>query len=125
MPRPGIGKPARALYDFEGEAAFNELIIRAGQPFDILNEQLAGGWSLGVVWGEDGVPTRGLIPQGWYCLIQDFTRSPPASQGIEPPQTPDLAGQDEAMGDVSLPLRRCHHRGARWTGGEGRSESRK
>ncbi len=32
----GIGKPARALYDFEGEAAFNELAIRAGQSFDIL-----------------------------------------------------------------------------------------
>ncbi|SPO25936.1 related to Sorting nexin 9 [Ustilago trichophora] len=103
MPQPGIGKPARALYDFEGEAAFNELIIRAGQPFDIIKEQLAGGWSLGVVWDEDGVPTRGLIPQGWYCYIQDFTRSPPASHGIEPPPTPDLVGQDAEADNVSLP----------------------
>ncbi|SPO25582.1 related to Sorting nexin 9 [Ustilago trichophora] len=103
MPQPGIGKPARALYDFEGEAAFNELIIRAGQPFDIINEQLAGGWSLGVVWDEDGVPTRGLIPQGWYCYIQDFTRSPPPSHGIEPPPTPDLVRQDAEVGLTSLP----------------------
>lgn len=81
--QPGIGKPARALYDFEGESAFNELVIRAGQPFDIINESLAGGWSLGVVWDEEGVPTRGLIPQGWYCYIQDFTRSPKVEAGGE------------------------------------------
>ncbi|SNX84257.1 related to Sorting nexin 9 [Melanopsichium pennsylvanicum] len=103
MPRPGMGKPARALYDFEGEAAFNELIIRAGQPFDIINEQLAGGWSLGVVWDEEGVPTRGLIPQGWYCYIQDFTRSPPLSHDIEPPPTPDLVSTDDSARDPSLP----------------------
>lgn len=103
MLRPGIGKPARALYDFEGEAAFNELIIRAGQPFDIVNESLAGGWSLGVVWDENGVPTRGLIPQGWYCLIQDFTRSPPASSGVEPPATLQFAGEDGEDGKLKLP----------------------
>ncbi|SPC62317.1 related to Sorting nexin 9 [Ustilago sp. UG-2017b] len=103
MPQPGIGKPARALYDFEGEAAFNELIIRAGQPFDIVNESLAGGWSLGIVWDEHGVPTRGLIPQGWYCYIQDFTRSPPASAGVEPPSTPDNLGQDIEVGRLKLP----------------------
>ncbi|TKY85663.1 hypothetical protein EX895_005203 [Sporisorium graminicola] len=100
MPQPGIGKPARALYDFEGESAFNELVIRAGQPFEILNEQLAGGWSLGVVWDEQGVPTRGLIPQGWYCLIQDFTRSPPANQPIGPPPTND---PESETGGLSLP----------------------
>lgn len=103
MPQPGIGKPARALYDFEGESAFNELIIRAGQPFEILNEQLAGGWSLGVVWDEQGVPTRGLIPQGWYCLIQDFTRSPPGSHGVEAPPTADLVAQESQAGSLSLP----------------------
>lgn len=102
VPQPGIGKPARALYDFEGEAAFNELIVRAGQPFEILNEQLAGGWSLGVVWGEDGMPTRGLIPQGWYCYIQDFTRSPPPNHGIEPPPTPDLLEQAPATNGPNL-----------------------
>ncbi|PWZ02323.1 hypothetical protein BCV70DRAFT_152838, partial [Testicularia cyperi] len=98
LPQPGIGRSARALYDFEGEAAFNELSIRAGESFDILNEQLAGGWSLGVVWDADGVPRRGLIPQGWYCYIQDFTMSPPPSQGIEPPPTPALLDEEEEEG---------------------------
>lgn len=101
----GIGKPARALYDFEGEAAFNELSVRAGQPFDILNEQLAGGWSLGLIWDENGVPTRGLIPQGFYCLIQDFTRSPEPAQGSEPPPMPDLVETGPGVANISLAAR--------------------
>ncbi|CBQ72924.1 related to Sorting nexin 9 [Sporisorium reilianum SRZ2] len=103
MPQPGIGKPARALYDFEGESAFNELIIRAGQPFEILNEQLAGGWSLGVVWDDQGVPTRGLIPQGWYCLIQDFTSSPPGNQGVEQEAMSGLVVEDAGAASLKLP----------------------
>ena len=103
MPTSGFGKPARALYDFEGESAFNELIIRAGQPFEILNEQLAGGWSLGLVWDDNGVPTRGLIPQGWYCLIQDFTRSPPGTTAVEPLAMADAVADDPATGGRSLP----------------------
>ncbi|PWN47511.1 hypothetical protein IE53DRAFT_303920, partial [Violaceomyces palustris] len=88
---------ARALYDFQGEASFNELSLQAGQSFEVLNEELAGGWSLGLVWEEvtmpgsgraEVVPRRGLVPRGWYCYIQDFTISPPPAQGIEPPPTP-------------------------------------
>ncbi|KAN0060690.1 hypothetical protein ACQY0O_007348 [Thecaphora frezii] len=95
LPQPGIGRQARALYDFLGEASFNELSLQAGQSFEILNEELAGGWSLGIVWDENGLPRRGLIPRGWYCYIQDFTMSPPAAHGIEPPPTPALFPDEE------------------------------
>lgn len=85
------GKPARALYDFVGEPSFNELTLSAGESFEILNEQLRGGWSLGLIRRrkekEDGSSSgegetddfevkRGLVPRGWYCYIQDFTISP-------------------------------------------------
>ncbi|SPO44944.1 related to Sorting nexin 9 [Moesziomyces antarcticus] len=102
-PQSGFGRPARALYDFEGEVAFNELVIKAGQSFEILSDQLAGGWSLGLVWDADGNPTRGLIPQGWYCYIQDFTRSPPPSAGAAPPATPDLVTKNADALDATLP----------------------
>lgn len=87
-PNPISGKPARALYDFIGEPSFNELNLTAGQSFEILNEQLRGGWSLGLVRierrigeseEEGGIEIeikRGLVPRGWYCYIQDFTISP-------------------------------------------------
>ncbi|EPQ26497.1 uncharacterized protein PFL1_05819 [Pseudozyma flocculosa PF-1] len=102
-PQPGIGREARALYDFLGEASFNELSLRAGQSFEILNEELAGGWSLGVVWDDEGLPRRGLIPRGWYCYIQDFTMSPPAAQGIEPPPTPSPFPDDEEESGSGAP----------------------
>lgn len=76
------GRPARALYDFIGEPAFNELSVLAGQCFEILNEELAGGWSLAVVRGGSAgggmggtgevevaeADRRGLVPRGWYCV---------------------------------------------------------
>ncbi|GAC94076.1 hypothetical protein PHSY_001645 [Pseudozyma hubeiensis SY62] len=99
----GIGKPARALYDFEGEAAFNELTIKAGQPFDILNEQLAGGWSLGIVWDHEGLPTRGLIPMGFYCLIQEFASPSKLGQDMERKDTLNTVERDTSPGKINLP----------------------
>ncbi|KAJ9479223.1 putative Vacuolar protein sorting-associated protein 5 (putative) [Pseudozyma hubeiensis] len=99
----GIGKPARALYDFEGEAAFNELTIKAGQPFDILNEQLAGGWSLGIVWDDEGLPTRGLIPMGFYCLIQDFASPSKLGQDMERKDMRNTVEMDTSLGKINLP----------------------
>jgi hypothetical protein len=70
-PAPG-GRSARALYDFAGEATFNELSLKAGQCFEILVPELRGGWSLGRVMlpheGGGLVERRGLVPLGWYCV---------------------------------------------------------
>ncbi|KDN42846.1 hypothetical protein K437DRAFT_248761 [Tilletiaria anomala UBC 951] len=86
------GRPARALFDIVGEAAFNELSLRAGQSFEILSEALAGGWSLAVVRAstkpdaplEQRFDLHGLVPNGWYCYIQDFTMIPPPVHDVEP-----------------------------------------
>lgn len=74
-PAPALrapGKPARALFDFAGEATFNELSLRAGECFEVLAPELRGGWSLGLVRtrDENGVlqEKRGLVPVGWYCV---------------------------------------------------------
>ena len=78
------GRPARALFDIVGEASFNELSLRAGDCFEVLTEELPGGWSLAVIRGssnsgandQDRQDVHGLVPNGWYCYIQDFTLSP-------------------------------------------------
>jgi hypothetical protein len=71
---------ARALYPFTGEASFNELSLIPGQSFEIIREDVGGGWSLAVA--REGVSEkRGLIPRGWYTYVQDFARMPaPAPQ---------------------------------------------
>lgn len=70
-------RSARALYPFEGQQEFNELTLKAGQVFFIINENVRGGWSLGAVQrsSEQGW-VRGLVPKGWYTYIQEFTSSP-------------------------------------------------
>lgn len=75
-------KPARALFTFKGERAFNELSLLAGQSFQILDEKLQGGWSLAMV-EEDGVCCKGLVPQGWYTFERLMAPPPPTDEGIE------------------------------------------
>ncbi|CAD6928999.1 unnamed protein product [Tilletia controversa] len=59
------GFPARALYEFQGEPNSNELSLAAGQAFEVLDPNLAVGWSLAVVRAADGIPDqRGLVPNG-------------------------------------------------------------
>ncbi|KAL0571966.1 hypothetical protein V5O48_009992 [Marasmius crinis-equi] len=71
------GRPARALYDFEGKAEFGELSVKAGDELEVLKEDLPDGWSL--VKNEDG--ETGLLPQTYYTFTSDFTVSP----GVEIP----------------------------------------
>lgn len=105
--RPGTGKAAVALFDFEGEATFNELSLVAGQAFEIINEELAGGWSLGVVWSQDEPPRRGLIPQGWYSLDPEAIASQLATQAVQTPvnasvtQSPPAEPVREVIAPVS------------------------
>ncbi len=100
------GRPARALFDIKGEAAFNELSLRAGQSFEVLHEGLAGGWAFAVVRapgeaeaagadlqrGTRQQDQHGLVPNGWYCFVQEFSQSPTAaafpSSSAPAPQPP-------------------------------------
>lgn len=96
------GRSARALYAFAGEAHFNELSLGAGQVFEILNEDIGGGWSLAALQEDAGHWTKGLVPKGWYAYIQDFTLSPPtveARKSSEPsPMSLDLEGPKTPQG---------------------------
>ncbi|KAG8835344.1 hypothetical protein FRC20_007295, partial [Serendipita sp. 405] len=58
---PPKGRPARALYDFEGRADFRELTMKAGDDIEVLKEHLPDGWSLVSIGGE-----AGLIPTSYY-----------------------------------------------------------
>lgn len=83
-PLAPAGRPARALYHVQGEAAFNELSLTAGQTFRILDEELQGGWSLAIV--EDpsnrGAWVRGLVPRGWYAFEREMAPPPPAEEEV-------------------------------------------
>ncbi|KAI3602522.1 sh3px3 protein [Moniliophthora roreri] len=71
------GRPARALYDFEGKAEFRELNIKAGDELQVLKEELPDGWSL--VKTDSG--EMGLLPRTYYTFTSDFAVSP----GVELP----------------------------------------
>jgi hypothetical protein len=72
------GKLARALYPFTGEASFNELTFVPGQSFEIMDEDVGGGWSLACLRA-GGKEARGLVPRGWYTYVQDFAMLPDLS----------------------------------------------
>lgn len=65
------GKPARALYAFEGKPEFRELTaVQAGDRLVVLREEVGDGWSL--VKHYDGLgerkPEAGLLPQSYYTV---------------------------------------------------------
>ncbi|MCO5566090.1 hypothetical protein L7F22_019766 [Adiantum nelumboides] len=96
----GTGRQARALYEFEGEPRFNELSLAPGQVFEILKEDVQDGWSLAAA-EQKNVWTKGLIPQGWYTYIQEFTVSPNVD--------PNSARTTESTGtSLVVPMIRSH-----------------
>lgn len=82
-----IKRQARALYPFSGQASFNELTLSAGQLFDIVTEDVGGGWSLA-----EADSIKGLVPHGWYTYVQEFSSSPVmlAEAGAKSPTKPDI-----------------------------------
>ncbi|KAH9932962.1 uncharacterized protein B0H18DRAFT_984853 [Fomitopsis serialis] len=67
------GRPARALYAFEGRAEFRELVcVEAGDELEVLKEDVGDGWSLVKLAkcrnanGHEG--EIGLLPQSYYTL---------------------------------------------------------
>jgi hypothetical protein len=61
------GRPARALYAFEGKPEFRELTVAAGSSLDVLKEELPDGWSL-VRCGRD----VGLLPRTYYTVCTAY-----------------------------------------------------
>ncbi|PWN31890.1 uncharacterized protein FA14DRAFT_82225 [Meira miltonrushii] len=96
----GTGRQARALYEFEGEPRFNELSLAPGQVFEILKEDVQDGWSLAAA-EQKNVWTKGLIPQGWYTYIQEFTVSP----NVAPTSTQTAEGSSTSL---VVPMIRSH-----------------
>ena len=57
------GRPARALFFFEGKPEFGEICIQAGDELLVLKEEVGDGWSLVDVKGEIG-----LLPHTYYTV---------------------------------------------------------
>lgn len=75
------GKPARALYAFEGKPEFRELTsVQAGDRLDVLREEVGDGWSLVKHYDSAGEhkPEVGLLPQSYYTVrfqLSQFSRN--------------------------------------------------
>jgi|SRR5581483_5310912 len=64
-----VGRQARALYNFEGEASYQELSFKAGDVLNVLNENLSEGWSLAE---KNGI--IGLVPKSYITVSIGFPR---------------------------------------------------
>lgn len=68
------GRPARALYAFEGKPEFRELVcVEAGDELEVLKEDVGDGWSLvKLAMRRNGLESEiGLLPQSYYT-VNDF-----------------------------------------------------
>ncbi|KDQ07407.1 hypothetical protein BOTBODRAFT_180691 [Botryobasidium botryosum FD-172 SS1] len=109
----GPPKPARALYDFDGQEDLNELTMRAGDNLLILREKLSEGWSVARKISSTADPDEpmGLIPRTYYQFTSEFQRipSPPTPDFIDSPPpiaTPEpLQLQTTGSGSVFPNLR--------------------
>ncbi|KIP04499.1 hypothetical protein PHLGIDRAFT_75831 [Phlebiopsis gigantea 11061_1 CR5-6] len=71
------GRPARALFTFEGKPEFRELTaVQAGDRLDVLREEVGDGWSLVRHFGSDTKPEVGLLPQSYYTFTIDLAQAP-------------------------------------------------
>lgn len=65
LPDPGEGRPARALYSFEGKPEFRELAMNANDELEVVREEVGDGWSLVREMGSGEV---GLVPRTYYTV---------------------------------------------------------
>lgn len=63
------GRPARALFAFEGKQEFRELTVRAGDSLVIIRDDAGDGWSV-VKHGRE----VGLLPKTYYTVSELFIR---------------------------------------------------
>lgn len=73
------GRPARALFAFEGKPEFRELTnVLAGDELEVLKEEAGDGWSLVKQLepkgneGKERRPEVGLLPQSYYTVCHAF-----------------------------------------------------
>ena len=62
------GRPARALYAFEGKQEFKEVTVEAGDEIEVLREEVGDGWSLVRLVVDGTVTELGLLPQTYYTV---------------------------------------------------------
>jgi len=61
------GRPARALYAFEGRPEYREVCVSAGDEIEVVKEEVGDGWSLVKLFIEGGVEL-GLLPRSYYIV---------------------------------------------------------
>ena len=61
------GRPARALYSFEGKPEFREVSVSAGDEIEVIREEVGDGWSLVKLFVGGGVEL-GLLPRSYYTV---------------------------------------------------------
>ena len=64
------GRPARALYSFEGKPEFREVRVNAGDEIQVVKEEVGDGWSLVKLFIKEGVEF-GLLPRSYYTVRVD------------------------------------------------------
>ena len=69
------GRPARALYSFEGKPEFREVCVSAGDGIEVIREEVGDGWSLVKLFIEGGVEL-GLLPRTYYTVRINMCASP-------------------------------------------------
>ncbi|OJT05142.1 Sorting nexin lst-4 [Trametes pubescens] len=99
------GRPARALYSFQGKAEFREITsVEAGDELEIMREDVGEGWSLarlaqGSREGEQG-SEMGLIPRSYYIFTAEFAQT----EGLLVPATHSrIRSRREASGGSITP----------------------
>ncbi|KAI0363165.1 PX-domain-containing protein [Pilatotrama ljubarskyi] len=101
------GRPARALYSFQGKAEFRELPhVEAGDELEIMREDVGEGWSLARLArtsrdaeSEQG-SEMGLIPRSYYIFTAEFAQT----EGLLVPSTHSrMRSRREASSDSITP----------------------
>ncbi|KAI0641330.1 hypothetical protein C8Q79DRAFT_1077719 [Trametes meyenii] len=101
------GRPARALYGFQGKAEFRELTrVEAGDELEIMREDVGEGWSLARLARESREresgqgSEMGLIPRSYYIFTAEFAQT----EGLLVPSTHSrMRSRREASSDSITP----------------------
>lgn len=80
------GCKVRVLYDFEGDAPSGELIVYTDEILTVTRTDVGDGWWEGI--GPTG--HRGLFPEAYVELVEDYSY-PPVHQNSAPPPTINIA----------------------------------
>lgn len=75
------GRPARALYSFEGKPEFREVCVDAGDEIEVVREEVGDGWSLVKLFVGEGVEL-GLLPRSYYTVCVNESSTSCADTGL-------------------------------------------